>query len=301
LKAAVVAEQLQRFAGIDWAVVVEELPGSPDGLHWRTRVRLAVDGEGRPGFRRHRSHEVVATPDCPIVHPAVTATGVLGSDWTGAKEISIAAPADGGPAAIRVDRRRIGATRVTEHVSGRPFRVSGDGFWQVHPAAAQTLTDVVTGMVRPGPGERIADLYAGVGVFAAPLAEAVGTSGEVVMVEESVEACRDARRNLHDLPQAQIIQARVQRWLDDLGDGAGRFDAVVLDPPRAGAGAAVINGLDRLLGPAGRLCYVACDPAALGRDLADLGRRGWQLEDLRAFDAFPMTHHVECIAGLRRT
>jgi tRNA/tmRNA/rRNA uracil-C5-methylase (TrmA/RlmC/RlmD family) len=71
---------------------------------------------------------------------------------------------------------------------------------------------------------------------------------------------------------------------------------VVLDPPRSGAGRAVVDRVARL-GPRG-VAYVACDPAALARDLAYFGERGYRLESLRAFDLFPHTHHVECVAVL---
>ena len=128
------------------------------------------------------------------------------------------------------------------------------------------------------------------------LAEAVGAGGTVVSVESDGQAVRDARRNLHAHPHARIEHGRTQAVLDHLR-AAGeveRADVVVLDPPRSGAGRAVV---DQVVGLRPRaVVYVACDPAALGRDTGLLAERGYRLDALRAFDLFPMTHHVECVA-----
>lgn len=300
LKAAVVAEQLRRLSGIGREVVVEELPGSPDGLGWRTRVRHAVDAEGRLGFRRHRSHAVEQVEGCPLAHPALGDDAACARTWGGAAEVALAvAPAQALPIAF-VDGVAAGKRiRVLEQAAGREWRVTGPGFWQVHPAAADTLAAAVLDALAPQPGEAGLDLYAGVGLFAGVVAQAVGPTGAVVAVESSEPACKDARRNLHDLPQVRIAHARVDAWLrGDEAASLGGVDIVVLDPPRSGAGRAVVEAI---AGRAGRaIAYVACDPAALARDLATFAALGWRLDTLRAFDAFPMTHHVECVAGLVR-
>ena len=140
------------------------------------------------------------------------------------------------------------------------------------------------------------DLYAGVGLFTTFLADEVGDGGAVISVESDRGATRDARRNLHDLPQVQLVAETVERALRQqlLGESA---DVVVLDPPRDGAKKAVAGIVD--LAPR-RIVYVACDPAALARDLASFAARGYELTGLRAFALFPMTHHVECVAVLER-
>ena len=187
---------------------------------------------------------------------------------------------------------------MLEQAAGREWRVTGPGFWQVHPAAADALAAAVLGVLAPRPGEAALDLYSGVGLFAGVVAQAVGPTGAVVAVESSEPACKDARRNLHDLPQVRIAHGRVDAWLrGDEAASLGGVDLVVLDPPRSGAGRAVVEA-DRRPGGA-RIAYVACDPAALARDLATFAALGWRLDSLRAFDAFPMTHHVECVAGPR--
>jgi len=189
---------------------------------------------------------------------------------------------------------RGGRVAVTEGVRDHDFRVSGSGFWQVHPAAATTLVEAVLSAAQVVEGDVVADLYAGVGLFTAFLADAVGESGTVVSVESDHQAARDARRNLHGSPQVKLVGEPVERALRE-GLVGVRADVVVLDPPRIGA-KKVVSAIVALAPR--RVVYVACDPAALARDIAAFVRLGYRLEGLRAFALFPMTHHVECVAVL---
>ena len=140
-------------------------------------------------------------------------------------------------------------------------------------------------------GRRAWDLYGGVGLFAEILCRAVGVDGSVVLVETDPAACALAETNLARHPQAAVRQGRVDAVIGEID---GQVDAVVLDPPRTGAGQAMCAEIAGR-GPA-VIVYVACDPAALARDTAALASSGYRLDTLRAFDAFPQTHHVECVA-----
>lgn len=322
LKAAVVAEQLRRLAGIEWTVEVEPVPGDQDGLGWRTRVSYTIDEQGRAGFRRHRLHEVIAVDRCRIAHAEVDATGVTSARWSGVDTVEVAAssradrsvvvrPTEGRRRPVRLPELDatsvlIGSGRaatvirgrryVTEQAAGRSWRVSG-GFWQVHPGAAETLVAAVLDALHPESGERALDLYSGVGLFAGALADRLGPSGIVVAVEGSRTAVADARRNLHDVPTVRLVNATVEKWIAHSGlDGV---DLVVLDPPRSGARRQVVERIARLRPRA--VAYVACDPAALARDVAYFSECGYGLVGLRAFDLFPMTQHVECVATLVRS
>ncbi|MGY1703334.1 class I SAM-dependent RNA methyltransferase [Geodermatophilus sp. SYSU D00697] len=317
LKAAVVREQLSRLAGLpDVEVVVEELPGGP--LRWRSRARFAVDRTGAPGLRRHRSHDLVLLEDCPITVEAA-ARAVLGRRWPGAGAVDVAVDTTGTITTTRLDRQgRAQSTRVSRPgeetggdgaepagraartAAGRDWEVEGTGFWQVHPAAADALVGAVEEFAAVRPGDIVLDLYAGAGLFGGALAPAVGSGGRVVCVEADPGACAAADANLADLPQAEVWQGEVDaEGLADLLDELGAPpDVVVLDPPRAGAGPAV----SRVLAGAGprAVVYVACDPASLARDVAAFAAAGYRLAAIRGFDAFPMTHHVECVALLVR-
>jgi tRNA/tmRNA/rRNA uracil-C5-methylase (TrmA/RlmC/RlmD family) len=304
LKAAVVRQQLRRIAGLETEVTVEPVPGDTDGLGWRTRIKLAVNRDGAAGLRRHRSHDVIPIKDCPIAHPLTGLPELTAQSWPGTRSVDVAVAPGSGDRVVRPGR---GPAHLRQHAAGRDWRVSPSSFWQVHPGAADTLAAAVLGALEPAPGDTVLDLYCGVGLFAGVLADAVGPSGTVIGVETDRQAVRDARRNLRPTPWARVHQGDVAAILRRQGlSGAG---LVVLDPPRTGAARPVI---DALIGPAGtgpdgapyagprRIVYVSCDPATLARDLARLGQGGWVLRSLRAFDMFPMTHHVECLARLER-
>ncbi len=292
LKSAVVREQMARLAGLDLEVDVEEVPGAPDGLGWRTRVQWAVDADGRAGLRRNRSHEVVPVDRCLIAHDLVSAAGVTGRPWPGEDSVEVSASTATGESLVLPGGRGQGA--LTEVVRGRSFRVTGGGFWQVHPGAADTLLTTVLDGLDPQPGESVLDLYCGVGLFAASLASRVAPGGRVTGVESDRVAAADARHNLGDLPLVRVEGGRVDHVLRR--PHLRRADLVVLDPPRSGAGKSVVSLLSRVR--ARRIAYVACDPAALARDVRWFGERGYAMRSLRAFDLFPMTHHVECVAIL---
>jgi tRNA/tmRNA/rRNA uracil-C5-methylase (TrmA/RlmC/RlmD family) len=340
LKAAVVAEQLRRLAGIDCEVIVEPLagdspdtaaPGAAPGLGWRTRVQFAVGPDGVAGLRGHRSHEVIDIGDCPLAHQGIRELDIPGQDWTGAAAVEAAVGGADAPDNVAVtvisaeprtrrdqrargrrgDRLPHGSGRLPEHkhtlVEGRPYlaeqaagriwQVGAAGFWQVHPAAAGTLSQAVIAALAPEPGDSVLDLYCGAGLFAGAVAPRVGPGGAVTGIESEPGAVKSARQNLSDLPWVTIRKADVVRAVTDGSLPPARL--VIADPPRAGLArelAAYLAGD----GPAERFAYVSCDPATLARDLALLAPGGWRLADLRAFDAFPMTHHVECVATLTR-
>ncbi|NNG19318.1 class I SAM-dependent RNA methyltransferase [Naumannella sp. ID2617S] len=279
LKRAVVAEQLQRLAGIDWVGQVEAVPPTLTG--WRTRMRYLAGPDG-PALRAHRSHELVTIPTdgCPIatVDP---------------RELGVPEVAEGTPlTVVDSDSEQLllvgdADESVAEQAAGRRFEVQAQGFWQVHPAAADTLVGALLDGLRPQPGERAFDLFCGVGLFAGALADAGVT---VWGVESDKPAISHARRNVRE---ARFTSGRVDKVLHKL---PRRTDLVVLDPPRAGAGRKVLQQLSERTPRA--IGYVACDPAALARDLAYAAELGWRPSSIRAFNLFPRTHHVECVAIL---
>ena len=323
LKAAVIRQQLARIAGLDREVDVlplagDEEAGEASGRGWRTAVTFAVGQDGRPGLRKHRSHEIVGVDECLIAHRGVTAAGVTGQRWPGARSVEVSVvPATGERGILvtgRPDPRQLpevpaGSLRVAgrgqlrghgylmQRAAGRDWRVSLGGFWQVHPAAADTLAAAVLAATQPQPGAAALDLYCGAGLFAGVLAEATGPSGSVLAVEQDAAAVRDARHNLRTWPWARVHRGDAAEVL--ARTGIGEATIAVLDPPRTGADRAVI---DVLCQPGlQRIAYVSCDPATLARDLRLLLEAGgWQLTALQGYDAFPMTHHVECLAVLDR-
>ncbi len=211
LKAAVLSEQLSRLAGLSVSVEMEELPGGP--LSWRTRARLATDSAGRPGFRAHRSHEVIPVPGCPIAAPG-TVDQVVGRVWPPDSEVTVAVDA----AAVT----HIGPSTAVERAARRECQVPAAGFWQAHPDAADVYAEVVASWSGLSAGESAWDLYCGVGLFASVLAAPVGTSGEVMAVES---AWRRPLRRLRIWPICRMCGSR--------GGGGGCVGGGE-GPPRSG-------------------------------------------------------------------
>jgi tRNA/tmRNA/rRNA uracil-C5-methylase (TrmA/RlmC/RlmD family) len=183
---------------------------------------------------------------------------------------------------------------IIERADGRTWSVAPDGFWQVHPGAADALVAHVRRMLEPRAEERLLDLYAGVGLFGISLSGAVAGGVEVTLVEGDRRACELAAENAGDLP-VTVVRAGVDRWVARPG-APEDIDLVVLDPPRTGAGAAVVAAIAAARPRA--VAYVACDPVALARDVATFRDHGMDLGELVALDLFPTTHHVECVAKL---
>ncbi len=168
-----------------------------------------------------------------------------------------------------------GRTWVQETAAGHDYRVTGDGFWQIHRDAPETLVGAVTDFLHDGgflrPGSVVADLYAGAGLFTAALADAVGVTGSVLSVEGAPGTSRDARKNLHAAAQVEIVQGRVERVLRQK---PRNFDALILDPPRAGAGKAVVDQLAAAGPRADRLCLLRSGVVRPRRGLLPAGRLG---------------------------
>ncbi|MEI7779399.1 MAG: TRAM domain-containing protein [Actinomycetes bacterium] len=293
LKAEVVNSALSRALGRSIKVTVEQVPGDSLGLGWRTRIQLAVGADGRAGLSAQRSHEVIPIDDCLLGHPDLQLAKVLSQRWAGSSQVVVDVDGRGGREVSKVPGPR--GPDVHRTAAGRDWVVPGAGFWQVHPGAADVLVAAVTEVVTPKTGEHILDLYAGVGLLGGSLAGAVGATGRVDLVESGRAAVRAAGTNLADLSQVRVHYGEVGSWLAQRR--IKRADVVVLDPPRSGAGPQILAKCIALAPKV--ICYVACDPAALARDAKMLAEAGWELFALRAFDLFPMTQHIECVAGFR--
>jgi len=299
LKGEVLAEALARFAGIEARPAVEALPGEADGSGWRTRERLHIASDGSVGPYAARSHRVVRVSSLPLAVPELRGLAPASAEPRRGGILLVAPSAD----APRV--AGAGGT-IRERVGERELLIEEGGFWQVHRHAAETLAAAVRQALDPAlldPGAANLDLYGGVGLLAAALGDAAGPGLRITTVESDPRASAHAAANLAEW-RAEAVAARVERWVRGLADLAAaersrlRAATVVLDPPRSGAGRAVLEAL-AAAGPA-QLVYVACDPVALARDAGALAGLGYELTGLRAYDLFPHTHHVEAVAAFRR-
>jgi tRNA/tmRNA/rRNA uracil-C5-methylase (TrmA/RlmC/RlmD family) len=320
LKTRLVREQLAHLGGLPDAPVRPALrpraPGAPEGYGYRERATLTAAGDGRLGFLRASSHQVHPVDRCPLLASGLgELPDQLGRHPPGAKvrlrrgadgerlvvlEANAAArtrflpPAGVSWATLRGNGKVVegeGAPFVTERVAGVELHVSAASFFQVHRAGAEVLVDLVGQALGPAPAEVLLDLYAGVGLFAATVG---ARAGKVIAVESWKPAVRDAKRNLRHRPDATVLQ-------DDVANALPRLraaDVAVLDPPRSGAGARVLERL-AALGPRA-VALVSCDPAALARDVRLLTDLGYHPAWIQPVDLFPQTAHIEAVTALHR-
>ena len=231
--------------------------------------------------------------------------------WPGSAQIHVAVDSDGARH-VAVSQRRAGgrrgsdrgrtATRVVDgayeavqRVAGRTWQIPVTAFWQAHRDAPDCYAGLVGEWAQLSAGMTAWDLYGGAGIFAATMAAAVGDTGRVLTVDTSRASARAAREALADLGAVTVLTDSVRRALTAQRQ---RADVAVLDPPRTGAGREVID----LLAAAGvpRIIHIGCEAASFARDIGLYQARGYRVEDLRVFDSFPLTHHVECVAVLQR-
>jgi tRNA/tmRNA/rRNA uracil-C5-methylase (TrmA/RlmC/RlmD family) len=274
LKAEVVSNQLARLGDYQWHGIVEPLtPVGPTG--WRTRVRLDIGADGRAGFHRYRSDELVTDLNCGQL-PAGMTDGLDSMEWPAGAHLHVVIDDDGQRHVVRTVRqgRRTSAEVVEGNFHGvqragrHSWQVPVTAFWQAHCDAARTYSELVSDWAQPGPGMVAWDLYGGVGAARATLAELA----QVSVITDSVRRALTAQRR--------------------------RADVAVLDPPRTGAGREVID----LLAAAGvpRVVHIGCEAASFARDIGLYQQHGYAVDKISVFDSFPLTHHIESVALLTR-
>jgi tRNA/tmRNA/rRNA uracil-C5-methylase (TrmA/RlmC/RlmD family) len=303
-KASLVQEHLRRIAGIEHEVTVV---ASPTVEASRTRLRCAVDEDGALSLRVARSHDLVPIDTCWISSREFDEA--FAHPWRGAEEVELRAIGTGEPFAVA---RRVGergttfevrslsglaldpSTHSRVSVGGHVYRVGPMSFWQSHRDAPHVLLDAVLELAQVDSGDDVTDLFSGVGLFSVPLAKRVGPSGRVTAVESSPYAVRDARENAVGLAHLKVREWSVTPRA--VNDTVREGKVVVLDPPRQGLAKGVADAIARRRPR--RVVYVSCDAATFARDLKVFLGHGFVLSDLRVFDLFPMTEHVELVALL---
>jgi tRNA/tmRNA/rRNA uracil-C5-methylase (TrmA/RlmC/RlmD family) len=306
IKGAVVANQLARLGGYRWCdedTAVADPVGAVGVTGWRSRVRLDTSAEGRAGFHRYHSSELVDDLACAQL-PAGMLDGLGDRVWPPGAHLHVVIDDDGerhvvqsGPRSGRRMSTKVveGRYEAVQRVGPRVWRVPVTAFWQAHRDAAEVYSELIGGWAQLERGMTAWDLYGGAGVFAAVLAQAVGDTGRVITVDTSRAASRSARAALADLGCVSVVTESVRRALSQQ---TLRADVAVLDPPRSGAGREVIDLLADADVP--RVIHIGCEAASFARDVGLYLGHGYAVRDLRVFDSFPLTHHVECVAVLTR-
>lgn len=294
LKSEVITEQFSRIAKKEVNVQVEEVDGA---LGYRTRFTAVTTRDGALGFRQARSNKVVPVSDCRILQPELKYQELSNRKWKGDLQVEVSISSTGERTIATGYTRDESPVRTSEGpdiatylVNDFPLEVSQRSFWQSHKRAPHVLTEAVLKYAEIKVGDQVLDLYGGVGLFTSQAIELVGESGRIDLVEGSKSATGDALRNFAEHAHVGIHTGDVEKILPRFS----KADVIILDPPREGAGKNVVQSMVSLKPRA--IVYVACDPAALARDSAYLENSGYELADIRAFDLFPMTQHIESVA-----
>jgi 23S rRNA (uracil1939-C5)-methyltransferase len=307
LKAEIVRGQLRFLGQIDDPPVAETLAvGSADGFGYRNHVSFAIDASGRACLRRGNSHELIAIEECPQLHPLLRESLRALPPLPGAEGLELRCTRSGERVALLrgdthaeaehvatergVPLERAGEAELNEVIAGQAYRISSKSFFQANSDGADALVQQVLAWLDPQEGELIGDFYAGVGLFAVPLAR---RGARVCAVENHPAALRDLRRNARGL-SIQIVGQPVEAAGSELPE---RLDKLVADPPREGLSPAAVALLASLR--ARRIALVGCDPAALARDVRALMEAGYVLRQVQPIDLFPHTYHIEAVAWLQ--
>jgi len=297
-KQTIVSDALRRIGALEPPEI--ELTPSPSPFGYRGRARL-VSEQGRLGYRVRGSTELCPVDACPVLVPeleaarAELASRVASDRPPGSAEWELARGAGGCVHVTRLSGAEAGK-RLRHEVGSESLRVSSGGFLQSNSLLVDTLC---AALVREaGSGDRLLELFAGAGTFTLALARCFA---EVVAVEGDRQAARDLRANAIEQGRTgiQVRNKPVATALRELAEGSGGFDALVLDPPRAGLEKGSLAWLRALSVP--RVVYLSCDPATLARDLRELcaAGQGYRLARVQVFDLFPQTPHIEVLASLR--
>lgn len=286
-KAEVIKEQFARIAKMNIHVDVEEVAPT---THWRSRMEFVVSSDRRIAMHQYRSHNLTEIDNCLIADSRIDIASINAVKLPRGARVDVAASANKVACAIE---GRENFELIEEEVNGRKFLLNPITFWQSHIKAPSLLASVVSEMAKVRPDDQIADLYGGAGLFTGEFLNHLNSEGKIILVDSDENAMTDARRNFATEDRVKIIESRVERALKENRDELKGSSVVVLDPPRSGAGAKVLDSVISL--DPRVIIYVACDPASLARDSRHLIDQGYEIS-LRAFDLFPMTHHIECVA-----
>jgi len=295
LKAEIIKEQFMRIGKIDLPALgfnleVNEVEPS-NGLHWRTRMDFAVSSNGKIGFFGARSNEVVEISQCLIADERMNVSELAARTWKSDARVEVAVSSTSEVSVMRSGRSISGPTQIIEQVGGNSFKISPEAFWQSHKSAPVTLVKAALAELGVKSNDHVCDLYSGVGLFAAAILKELGEQGFITLIESDKSAVADARKVFLNKSNVKILGGLVAQQLPIVK----RADLILLDPPRTGAGEVVIKQLIKL--KPRKIVYVACDPAALARDSKTLNDAGYKLDHISAYDLFPMTQHIECVAG----
>jgi 23S rRNA (uracil1939-C5)-methyltransferase len=309
-KREIVRGMLQEIGHFEQPPLLDTVP-CDEPWHYRNHMRFSVNREGQPGLTARGTHRVLPLSNCPIAHASInTALTVFNQQVNARPQVLIRCGAATRQMLVQprqspeiVEKLADAGIELREETMeelllGETFRIRPSSFFQTNTVQAEKMAQMVLDGLfpdsRPGPDHRVTllDAYCGVGTFALMLAR---WADRVIAIEESASSIKDARWNLREVENVELLQGKVEDLLPVIAE---QLDGLVIDPPRAGCQRPVLDALAR--NPVRRIVYVSCDPATLARDLDILCHEyaTYRLHSVQPLDMFPQTAHIECVAIL---
>ena len=292
-KKIVIQDQFKRIAKID---INPDLisADSESGLNWRSRLNLGISENKKLGLHSHKSNKIIEIDECLIALKEINNLDVFNKHWENNDNIKISCSSENDITISHLGKKISGSDKLQEVVRDNKFNISPQSFWQSHKSAPGIILEQVLKFANIKKGERVCDLYGGVGLFTLPISKIIGENGEVHLIETNKACIDDANEMFANLKNIFIHHGTVEQKLGSIK----KIDTIILDPPRNGISKQVINQM--IEKKPHTIVYVSCNPSTLARDTKILLNNKYELTNVVGLDLFPMTHHVECVTSFKK-
>jgi tRNA/tmRNA/rRNA uracil-C5-methylase (TrmA/RlmC/RlmD family) len=293
LKRAVIEDQFKRIAKIE--VRPELIFTEPtNGLNWRSRLKLSVSENKNLGLRAFRSDKIIEVDECLIALKEINDSEIFTKKWDHEDNLKISYSSESDINISQFGKNVSGSNNLREVVNDNKYEISPQSFWQSHKNAPRLLLEQVIKFANIKKGQKICDLYGGVGLFTLPISKLIGENGEVHLIEVDKTCIEDANKMFKDIQNIFIHHGKVEQKLGSVK----KIDTIILDPPKNGISKQVINQMIEKKPKS--IVYVSCNPSTLARDSKILLDNNYELSNIVGLDLFPMTHHIECVASFKK-
>jgi tRNA/tmRNA/rRNA uracil-C5-methylase (TrmA/RlmC/RlmD family) len=293
LKKIVIQDEFKRIAKIEINPEIIS-KDSLKGLNWRTRLNLAISENKKLGLHVHKSNKIVEIDECLIAVEEINKSEIFNKKWENEDNIKISYSSENDMNISQLGKNISGSDKLKEVVDDNKYYISPKSFWQSHKNAPQIILEQVLKFANIKEGEKICDLYGGVGLFTLPISKILGDNGEVHLIEMNRTCIVDANEMFADTKNIFIHHGTVEQKLGSIK----KINTIILDPPRNGVSKQVINQM--IEKKPQTIVYVSCNPSTLARDTKILTDNNYILTNIVGLDLFPMTHHIECVASFTK-
>ena len=293
LKKEVLKDQFKRITKIDISPEIIIVNPS-DGLHWRSRLNLAISENKKVGLRAHKSNSIIEINECLIALKEINKSDIFSANWDSEENLKISCSNTNQINISQFNKSIIGPEKLTENVDNNEYTISPKSFWQSNINDPGLILQQVIKEANIQQDEIVCDLYGGVGLFTLPISKLIGKNGQVHLIEMNDTCIEDANNMFEHIDNVFIHHGTVEQKLGSVK----KIDTIILDPPRNGVSKQVMNQM--IEKKPHTIIYVSCNPSTLARDSKVLLDNKYSLNNIVGLDLFPMTHHIESVAAFRK-